>query len=179
MIPGLPDEPEAAARWLLGRRLVATTGGERTSLRITETEAYGGADDPASHAHRGLTRRNATMFGPAGRLYVYRSYGLHWCANVVCAPAGVAGAVLIRAGIPVDGAAVMAARRGRGDHLADGPGRLCQALGIEGSLDGSDLARGPVRLLGPAASGSVRATPRIGIRRGADVPWRFVWVPTA
>ncbi|MBI5158119.1 MAG: DNA-3-methyladenine glycosylase [Acidimicrobiia bacterium] len=177
MIPELDGDPVAAARALLGVLLVSRVPGVATAVRISEVEAYGAADDPASHAHRGRTPRNATMFGPPGRLYVYRSYGIHWCANVVCGSEGAAGAVLVRGGIPVAGLATMAERRGRPDHLCDGPGKLCQALGITGAHDGTDLASGPIRLEGPAARGVVTATRRIGVSRAQDRLWRFVWKP--
>ena len=179
MIAALRGDPVAAARALLGRLVVSTVGGVTVSIRLTEVEAYGGADDPASHAFGGITGRNGAMYGPPGHLYVYRSYGVHWCANVVCGPAGTAGAVLLRGGIPEEGAGTMARRRGRADHLADGPGRLCQALEITGSLDGLDLRRGPVRISGSAKPGMVRATPRIGISKAAERPWRWVWTPQA
>ena len=118
------------------------------------------------------------MFGPAGTLYVYRSYGIHWCMNVVVAEAGVAHAVLVRGGVPLVGQAVMRSRRGRGDHLADGPGKLCQALGVTGEHDGTSVIDGPVRVtLGRLPSSSVvDATPRIGISKAIDHPWRFVAV---
>lgn len=167
----------AAARGMLGRTLVSDIGGMRTAVLLTEVEAYGGADDPASHAHRGPTPRNAVMFGPADHLYVYRSYGIHWCANVVCGPEGEPGAVLLRGGLPVDGVTVMEHRRGRADHLADGPGKLTQALGITGEMNGVSVLRGPVRLEGAPASGLITATPRIGITRATGRRWRFVWAP--
>ncbi|MDX1450498.1 MAG: DNA-3-methyladenine glycosylase, partial [Acidimicrobiia bacterium] len=125
-----------AARRLVGATITTIRRGNRTSVMLTEAEAYH-PDEPASHSHRGPTARNAPMFGPPGRLYVYRSYGIHWCANVVTRPVG--SAVLLRAGEPREGLDVMAVRRGRGDHLADGPGKLTQALGIDGEDDGHDL----------------------------------------
>jgi DNA-3-methyladenine glycosylase len=148
--------------------------------RIVEVEAYGGADDPASHARRGRTLRNATMFGRPGLLYVYRSYGIHWCANVVTGAHGVAEAVLVRAVEPVRGVEAMWADRPRVRRerdLASGPGRLCAALAISGADDGADLtaARSRVQLLhdglGPPARPEV--TTRIGISRAVDRPWRF------
>lgn len=174
----LTGDPVTAAQGLLGRLLVSEVGGRRTVLVIDEVEAYGGGDDPASHAHRGPTPRNRVMFGAPGHLYVYRSYGIHWCANVVCGPAGTAGAVLLRGGIPTDGIAAMIRRRGRSDHLADGPGKLCQALGITGDLDGTSIVAGPVRVVGEPRPGIVEATPRIGISRATERPWRFVWTAT-
>lgn len=175
MIAALRGDPETAARALLGRLLVSTIDGVTTAVRINEVEAYGGEDDPASHAHRGPTPRNRTIFGPPGRLYVYRSYGMHWCANIVVGPEGIPGAVLLRGGLPERGIDVMASRRGRADHLADGPGKLCRALEITGELDGSNIVSGPVRVVGAALAGTVLQTPRIGISRAVERPWRFVW----
>lgn len=165
-----------AAPGLLGWRLRSAAGDLITSVLVTEVEAYGGSDDPASHAYRGPTERNRSMYGPAGTLYVYRAYGIHWCANVVTGPAGEGQAILIRAGYPLEGIPIMTGRRGRTDHLADGPGKLCQALGIDGSYDGASLMDGPVQLIAPAGSidGVVAATPRIGITKATDRPWRFV-----
>ncbi len=152
-------------------------GSRRTAVVLTEVEAYAGAGDPASHAYRGPTPRNATMFGPAGGLYVYRSYGVHWCMNVVCGAEGDASAVLLRGGTPVVGVAVMEDRRGRGDHLTDGPGKLCQALGVTGSLDGSDIFTGPITVDGEPVSGKIKTGPRIGISKATERPWRFVLKP--
>ncbi len=163
------------ARRLLGQVLV-TEFGERTAVVINEVEAYGGADDPASHAYRGPTDRNASMFGPVGTLYVYLSYGIHWCANIVTGSAGEGQAVLIRGGRVVEGLETVVRRRGRSDHLADGPGKLTQALGIMGDHDGTSVFGGPVRLqAGPVSDPTpAQATPRIGISREVDRPWRFV-----
>ncbi len=167
---------EVAPR-LLGRRLRSEVGGEVTELVLSEVEAYGGIDDPASHAYRGPTRRNHSMFGPPGRLYVYRSYGVHWCMNIVTGSPASGQAVLLRGGIPATGELVMARRRGRPDHLADGPGKLTQALGITGDLDGSSLLDGPVWLLeDEPLEGRIVSTPRIGITRAVELPWRFVLV---
>ena len=173
--PDLTGPVERAARRLLGCRLV-TGFGECTAVMIEEVEAYGGADDPASHAYRGRTARNASMFGPAGTLYVYRSYGIHWCANIAAGPAGRGEAVLIRGGRVVEGRETAERRRGRPDHLADGPGKLTQALGITGEHDGGSVFTGPVRLEpGPSPDpASVHATPRIGITKEADRLWRFL-----
>jgi DNA-3-methyladenine glycosylase len=139
-----------------------------------ETEAYG-PDDPASHAYGGRRERNATMFGPPGRLYVYRSYGIHWCANVVCAEPGVGAAVLLRALEPTVGLEIMQVRRGMDDErlLAAGPGRLTQALGITGAHDGSDLGRAPFALEPPQTQVDVVESPRVGITRAADAHWRY------
>jgi DNA-3-methyladenine glycosylase len=164
-----------AARSLLGRRLRSEVEGEVCEVVLTEVEAYDGANDPASHAYRGPTERTRSMFGPPRRLYVYRSYGVHWCMNVVTGPDGTGAAVLLRGGRPVAGRAVMERRRGRNDRLADGPGKLAQALGITGEHDGIDLAEGPLRLLDDEpVGGTVLAGPRVGISKAADRPWRFV-----
>ncbi len=144
-------------------------------LAVTEVEAYGGTEDPASHAHRGRTARNATMFGPAGHLYVYLSYGMHWCANVVTGSEGVASAVLLRGAAVRAGLELVRERRGEGpaDHaLARGPANLARCLGVDRSSDGLDL-RHRLRL-GPPVLGW-RAGPRVGVSRAADVPWRF-WI---
>lgn len=171
---------------LLGKVLAVADG---RSGRIVEVEAYGGAEDPASHAYRGMTARNAAMFGPPGHLYVYRSYGMHWCANVVTGTAGDGQAVLLRALEPLSGLGPMrAARWSRGqrrqvdDDLCRGPGRLSEALGIDRSHDGADLcAARPAVWVGddgwPSGAWHVGGQgPRIGITKAADLPWRF-WMP--
>jgi DNA-3-methyladenine glycosylase len=151
--------------------LVDAVGG-----RIVECEAYA-RDDPASHAFPGPTRRNASMFGPAGRVYVYRSYGLHWMLNIVCgAQEGAGEAVLIRALEPTAGLERMRERRGR-EALADlcrGPGRLGQALAVGPDLDGEPIGAGRIELRPAAPPGPVVQTPRIGISRAQDLPWRFL-----
>ncbi len=161
---------------LLGAVLVA---GERAG-RIVEVEAYMGEQDPGSHAYRGRTARTATMFGPAGHLYVYFTYGMHWCANVVCGDDGEASAVLLRALAPMAGvdqmrAARPAARRDR--DLCNGPAKLCQALGIDRGFDGTDVVRGSdgVWLLDDGRRLDVppAVTTRIGLSAGADLPWRW------
>lgn len=158
---------------LLGARL--TNAG--VTVRITEVEAYAGADDPGSHAYRGRTRRNAVMFGPAGVLYCYFTYGMHVCCNVVTGPEGEASAVLLRAGEVVDGLETARARRpGSSDRdLARGPARLCRALDIELAHDGCDLVAGPVRLTLGGPAGDVSTGPRVGLRGAPERPWRF-WV---
>jgi DNA-3-methyladenine glycosylase len=142
---------------------------------IVEVEAYD-REDPASHGYRGRKARNAAMFGPAGHAYVYRSYGIHWCLNLVCAAEGVAEAVLVRALEPIHGIPRMAERRRTDDPrlLCSGPGRLCEALGVTGDHDGLPLDRPPFELLARAAAPEVVATPRIGITQAADRPWRYV-----
>ena len=154
------------------------------AVTIVEVEAYAGAADPASHAFRGRTARNAVMFGPPGHAYVYFTYGMHFCVNLVCQPEGDASAVLLRAGRVTAGAALAAARRSGGRSavreadLARGPARLCQALSIDRSLDGADVcdpaAALRVRAPGPAVAGVSRG-PRVGVSRAAEVAWRF-WI---
>ena len=166
---------------LLGRDLVARhPRGGFLVARIVETEAYG-PRDPASHAFRGPTARNASMFGPPGHLYVYFTYGMHWCVNVVTGRPGEGSAVLLRGAIPLRGQEVMARRRGRDRErdLCSGPAKLAQAFGIDGGLDGADVVRGPVRLqtgVAPPPRAVLRG-PRIGISRARDVPWRFRFEP--
>ena len=174
------DRPaDVVARDLLGALVVSRAGGVRTSARIVETEAYLGYRDPASHGylHR-RNERNAALFGPPGSWYVYLSYGIHWCANLVCEAEGTASAVLLRALEPVEGVAIMRERRGRVDdrQLCSGPGKLCQALGITRELDGR-LMPGSEVLVRPAAVSlpvEVVVTPRIGITKAADWPLRFL-----
>ncbi len=160
------DDPVAAAPELIGwTLLVDGVGGP-----IVETEAYR-HDDPASHAFPGPTRRNAVMFGPPGRLYVYLSYGIHWCVNITCGPVGVGGGVLIRAIEPVHGVDVMRRRRGREAlrELTSGPGRVGQALGAGPALGGTVADLRP-----PDRPRTVAATARIGISKAVDHPWRFI-----
>jgi DNA-3-methyladenine glycosylase len=166
------------AESLLGWTLRSSIGGEVAAVTITETEAYAGSDDPASHAYRGETARNATMFGPAGLLYVYRSYGIHWCMNVVAGPQGLAHAVLLRGGEVSEGRDLMVRRRGRAAPLTDGPGKLCQALGVTGEHDGVDLRSGPLELLpGPGLGRrGIERTPRVGISKATRRRWRYVAV---
>lgn len=160
---------------LLNKLLVVERDGVRCSGRICETEAYM-PDDPASHTFRGPTPRNQVMFGPAGHLYVYLSYGIHRCANVVTGAEGSGQAVLLRAVEPVDGLDQMRSRRNRPDReLTNGPGKLCQALGIAGGDDGSDLLDGSVAIVddGVTPPADPRTGARVGITKGVDIPWRF------
>jgi DNA-3-methyladenine glycosylase len=174
------DRPaDIVARELLGALVVSRAGDVRTSARIVETEAYLGYRDPASHGylHR-RNDRNAALFGPPGSWYVYLSYGVHWCANLVCEGEGTASAVLLRALEPVEGVEGMRERRGRMDDrdLCSGPGKLCQALGITRDLDGRMMPKSDVvvRPTSVALPFDVLATPRIGITKAADWPLRFV-----
>ena len=147
------------------------------AVRLTEVEAYAGADDPGSHSHRGRTPRNSAMFGPPGHLYVYFTYGMHHCANVVCGGEGTPSGVLLRAGEVVEGLETARVRRpGATDRdLARGPARLCKALGIDLTDDGNDLATGRVRLnlMDIPDPGNISRGPRVGLREAADAPWRF------
>jgi DNA-3-methyladenine glycosylase len=159
----------AVARALLGATLLVDGAGGT----IVETEAYA-ADDPASHSFAGPGARNAAMFGPAGMAYVYRIYGLHHCLNLTC---GNGAAVLVRALAPAAGVERMRERRATTQPdalLCAGPGRLCRALAIDRSLDGAALDRPPFALTDRTAEPAIAATPRIGVSRAADVPWRFV-----
>jgi DNA-3-methyladenine glycosylase len=221
--PGAPPLPreffarpaQDAARDLLGCVLRHDTADGAVAVMLTEVEAYAGTADAASHAFRGRTSRNAVMFGEPGHAYVYFTYGMHFCVNLVCLPAGTASAVLLRAGRVIEGASLAAARRsaagqpnvpgpeggadgagragraGRGTgmswaeaaasgqrDLARGPARLCQALGIDRSLDGADVCdpASPLRISGRVADmPAVRSGPRVGVRLAAGIPWRF-WI---
>jgi DNA-3-methyladenine glycosylase len=169
------------ARELLGTIVISTVGGALCAGRIVESEAYTGPDDEASHAAAriGRTRRNETMFGPAGHAYVYRIYGVHWCLNAVSDRAGFPSAVLIRAAEPIAGWDVARARRfGRHDReLMRGPGNLCAALGITSELDGHPLDRMPLIIAAgsPVRDDEIAAGPRIGVTRAVDLPLRF-WI---
>jgi DNA-3-methyladenine glycosylase len=179
------------ARALLGRRLVRVIDGFHLSGRICETEAYGGPDDPSSHAYR-RTRRSEIMFGAPGFAYVYFIYGAHHCINAVTEPPGIPGAVLLRAIVPDENLGEMRLRRGLPESapnmrrgVADGPGKLCQALGITLSDNGLDLAEGDALFIEagePVAEEAVRATPRIGVRGDDEARnrlWRFLWLASA
>lgn len=169
---------EQVARDLLGARLISVVEGEHTVGRIVETEAYLGYDDPASHGYRHRrNQRNAALFGPPGSWYVYLSYGVHWCANLVCEEEGKASAVLLRALEPLEGLDAMRRRRGgvADRDLCSGPGKLCQALGITRGIDGSSMRDGMV-IVAPHDRGfrpAIVMTPRIGITKAADWPLRF------
>jgi DNA-3-methyladenine glycosylase len=197
------DRPaDEVAPALLGCVLEHETGEGLVAVELTEVEAYAGETDPASHAYRGMTGRNAVMFGPAGHAYVYFTYGMHFCVNVVCMPQGIARAVLLRAGRVVAGEALARRRRAprRADaggpgglsvrELARGPARLCQALAIDRAQNGADLCSPASELrLRPAdtidqaavpgkpgvagEATAITAGPRVGVSAGADTPWRF------
>jgi DNA-3-methyladenine glycosylase len=165
------------------RLLGAIVRSGAVAIRLTEVEAYGGVgEDEASHSHRGRTKRNTVMFGPAGFLYVYFTYGMHWCANIVTGVDGAASAVLLRAGEVVDGLEIAAQRRGLGvpnKDLARGPARLASALGLDGAANGLDVLdpTSPVRLtLRSKPLKEFEAGPRVGVAKEAERPWRF-WLP--
>lgn len=170
--------PTDVAPELLNKILATPLG----TVRIVETEAYGGADDPGSHAYRGQTPRTEVMFGPPGRLYVYFTYGMHWCANAVVDADGTAGAVLLRAASPLSGIEAMFANRAKArrvEDLCSGPAKLCQALGIDGSANGADLsgAGQPLTILDDRTAPPLRPDqgPRIGLAsgRGSERRWRW------
>ena len=182
MLRDLLTRPAAAvAPDLLGWRLRHTTDEGTVTVELTEVEAYMGADDPASHAYRGPTPRNVVMFGKAGHLYTYLSYGMHWCCNVVTGPDGHASAVLLRAGRVVEGADLARQRRGERTpdrSLARGPGCLGQALGLHREHNGVDLLTSEVLRLSPGEPlerSQISSGHRVGVSLAHDVPWRF-WV---
>jgi len=169
-------DPRLVAPELLGKLLLR----DGLAARIVEVEAYCGADDPGSHAYRGMTKRNATMFGPPGHLYVYFTYGMHWCANAVCGRDGEGVAVLLRAAQPVSGLEEMWSRRPRARRerdLLSGPARLCQAFGLDGTHDAADLVsadRGVTIADDGTPPPAVPAvSTRIGLSVGTDRPWRW------
>jgi DNA-3-methyladenine glycosylase len=178
---------EEVARELLGATVISTLAGARTAGRIVEVEAYLGYADPASHGYRHRRHaRNEALFGPAGSWYVYLSYGMHWCANLVCGAPGQGSAVLLRALEPVQGLATMRERRGAhaDRQLCSGPGKLCQALGITRDQDGLPMRRSGATVVSAGERPAVVVTPRIGITKAADWPLRFVvdgspWVSRA
>ena len=171
---------------LLGLVLEHETADGLVAVMLSEVEAYAGSIDPASHSYRGKTGRNAVMFGPPGHAYVYFTYGMHFCANVVCSPPGVATGILLRAGRVVVGEELARRRRGfdadrSPRDLARGPARLCQAMAVNRSQDGEDLLDPSSKLRLRAAVGAERAAepaaieagPRVGVSQAADIPWRF------
>ena len=173
----------AVAPLLLGAILTSDIGESRVVARITEVEAYEGSLDPASHAYRGPTKRNAVMFGEAGHLYCYFVYGMHWCANVTCQEPGTAAAVLLRAADIVEGEPVARTRTATAmpaAKLASGPARLARSLGLTGSHTGLDLlaADSPVRITALHPPADYRSGPRVGVAAAAEHPWRF-WLPAA
>lgn len=169
-------DTRVVAKQLIGNRLVRVVGGVRMSGTITETEAYGHLDDPASHAYRGMTARNGAMFGAVGMSYVYFTYGMHHCFNIVArSKSAGAGAVLIRAIIPEEGVRAMAKNRGRDAGIADGPAKLAQAMRITRVQCGMDLTRRGSELYVEHVPGRRKtvASPRVGISRAKDRPWNF------
>lgn len=174
-MPDLFDRLHEPAEEVAPLLLNALITDGQVTVRIAEVEAYAGERDPASHAYRGLRERNAVMFGPPGRAYVYLSYGVHWCLNVVCHPEGVGGGILLRAGEVVEGQDAALVRRGGQRDLARGPGRLGQVLAVSVADSGTDLRTGRLRLL-PGAPTSFERGPRVGVSKAVERDWRF-WVP--
>lgn len=180
----LSGRVDKVAPLLLTSTITSMVDGNVVVARIVEVEAYGGADDPASHAFRGRTPRNSSMFAEPGTAYVYFTYGMHWCLNVAVGPMGEGAAVLLRGAEVLHGVDVATARRCAGGSrlrhvdLARGPARLCQALGVTGTQDGVDLLTSPMlRLELPAEPvAGYRTGPRVGVSSAADRPWRF-WLP--
>lgn len=172
----LHGDSVAAARRLLGCELVLTDQQGGVRLKIVETEAYH-QSDAASHSYKGKTPRTEVMFGPAGHLYVYFTYGMHYCMNVVTGPAGEGTAVLIRAAEPLSGADILRQNRPgkQGKELTNGPAKLCQALGVNTSWNGHDLRQKPLQLVvrPPVPTPDIVQTTRIGISVAQDQPWRF------
>lgn len=170
----LNNPVEQVARRLLGCELERTIDGVMTRVRIVETEAYD-QTDAASHSYKGRTPRTDIMFGPSGYLYVYFTYGMHYCCNIVVGEEGYGAAVLIRAVEPLTDTADMQARRGKkGIELTNGPAKLCQALDIDKRLNGHDLRCSPLRLIiQPPCSEEIGVSARIGISQAKDMPWRF------
>jgi DNA-3-methyladenine glycosylase len=176
----LASDVLAAAVRMLGCIVETDTPDGPVAVRLVEVEAYRGADDPASHSYRGRTERNAVMFGEPGHLYVYFVYGMHFCANVSCLPAGEAAAVLLRAGEVVSDPGVARIRRPtarRDADLARGPARLASLLGLDRSANGLDVtspaSRVRLRSGEPVAPDLIRTGPRVGVAAGHDTPWRF------
>ena len=177
LLPELRDVLAGPVLEAAPRLLGATLRHRDVALRITEVEAYDGPNDPGSHAYRGRTSRNEVMFGPPGHLYVYFTYGMHHCCNVVVGPEGTPSAVLLRAGEVVEGLDVARGRRSRSTErdLARGPARLCQALAITLDQNGADLTSGGLILELGAPVDQVESGPRVGLRGAPDRPWRY-WI---
>jgi DNA-3-methyladenine glycosylase len=175
----LERDPVLVAEQLIGCHLIRRTEKGLIRIQITETEAYRSGDDPASHAYKGMTPRNKLMFGAVGQIYVYFIYGMHFCMNIVAHEPNEAGAVLLRAGVPSEGIALVRTNRQNvaDRELMNGPGKLTRALEIDSSFNGYDLLdksdqRLILEVVQPA--GMIKKTPRIGITRGIELPWRFV-----
>jgi DNA-3-methyladenine glycosylase len=176
----LAVDPIDAAKLLLGCTIESTSPEGKVAVRLVEVEAYRGGDDPASHCYRGKTPRNEVMFGPAGHLYVYFVYGMHFCANIVCLTDGVPGAVLLRAGEVTEGLDLARIRRpaARSDtELAKGPARLTGVLGVDRTQNGVDLTAkdAVVKIYAGEPVDEIQTGPRVGVAVAMDVPWRF-WI---
>lgn len=175
-LQSLDRSAELVAPALLGSLLIRDVDGQKLIGRIVETEAYD-QTDAASHSYKGRTPRTDVMFGPPGHLYVYFTYGMHYCCNIVTGPVGTGSAVLIRAVEPLEGLDIMEDnRKGRsGRELTNGPAKLCQAYGIDKTWNGHDLRKPPLQLIlgEPLPTETIVQTTRIGITRAKDVPWRF------
>jgi DNA-3-methyladenine glycosylase len=170
----LDQPPYIVAPRLLGCYLERIYNGRKLVVKIVETEAYD-QTDAASHSYKGQTPRTDVMFGPSGQVYIYFTYGMHYCCNVVTGPAGNGSAVLIRAVEPIEGAKVMQDNRGKQKELTNGPAKLCQALAIDRNMNGHDLKHLPLRLIAKPqiANKEIIQTTRIGISQAKDVAWRF------
>lgn len=171
----LNQEAHLVAPKLLGAELVSRIGGHSVRVKIVEVEAYDQTDE-ASHSFKGPTERSKVMFGEAGHLYVYFTYGMHYCANIVTGTAGHGSGVLIRAVEPIEGIEVLEERRGlKGLKVTNGPGKLCQALGIDKLMAGHDLVKEPLQLIlkAPLDPVAIVTSTRVGISRAKDTPWRF------
>jgi DNA-3-methyladenine glycosylase len=176
LLSELNTDAASAAQRLLGCVLERDIDGRKVHLRIVETEAYD-ETDAASHSYKGKTPRSEIMFGPAGYLYVYFTYGLHYCANIVVGETGYGAAVLIRAVEPQDHEDILAVRRGgkQGTEITNGPAKLCQAMEIDKTMNGHDLREAPLKLIMQPAlpENAIMTTARVGISQAKDVPWRF------
>jgi DNA-3-methyladenine glycosylase len=177
----LSGPPEQAAPRLLGSHFVSEIDHKLVRIRITEVEAYKGTDDPASHAFNGRSPRNGSMFEKPGTLYVYRSYGIHNCANTAAGPVGTGWGILIRGGDILEGEGIVRSRRRRRDQLTNGPGKLTESLGITMEHNGTDLLdpESQIRIEPGETPQMVLSTPRVGLSKAKERPWRFITATSA